>query len=245
VRRGAASLFALVDDSQATKGDLAHLDCMADHTRVEIALAPAASKLILQARGLMASGSAIGVRLIMESGPGWSIAPSMPYREFESSIVSTRLKAIARHWTSVRGTKIMPSWNDISPSEIKDHLPIVFSYSYDVAHNQFFGHLAGNAIASVSSTTFKGASMSDIRPPEQYPYAFGRAKRVITEPALYRGLGQIYATGDRKMLGERITRFRRRDKVRYIALIRDGDGMARTSRGHALLPKLWWLWAMS
>jgi hypothetical protein len=83
-------------------------------------------------------------------------------------------------------------------------LAIVFSYSYDSAQDQFFGRLAGNAIAGVSPSAFKGAPMSDIRPPEQYPRAFDRAKRVVSEPALYRGTGLAYVTANQKMLGERI-----------------------------------------
>ena len=128
----------------------------------------------------------------------------MSYRDFEDSIISPRLRVVARHWTKARGTRRIAAWTDIDPFEISEQLPIVFSYSYDAQRDEFFGRLAGNAIAGLSPSAFKGAPLSEIRPADQYPRAVERAMRVVKETALYRGTGLIYVTESKKMLGEKI-----------------------------------------
>jgi hypothetical protein len=128
----------------------------------------------------------------------------MSFHEFEESITSPRLRAIAQHWAKARGPRKIPAWSDISPSAISEHLAIVFAYSYDAARDEFFGRLAGNAIAGVSQSTFKGTALSEIRPSDQYPRALHRAKRIVSEAVLYRGVGLMYVTESQKMLGEKI-----------------------------------------
>ena len=128
----------------------------------------------------------------------------MSYQDFESSVLSPRLKAVAQHWWQCKGGRLMPAWSDIRPSAIHEHLSIVFSYVYDAATDEFFGRLAGNTIASVSGNDFKGVAMKHLRPPDKFPRAFERAKKVVTEAALYRGEGTIYVADGKRFVGERI-----------------------------------------
>jgi hypothetical protein len=133
------------------------------------------------------------------------------YAAFEEAISSAALKQVARHWRELCGAGRLPSWNDIRPAAIKAQLPIVWCYDYDPALDDFVGRLAGLEITSVSNRQFKGTRLSELRPNDKYPRSLMRAKRVLQEPALYRGQGAVYRTADSRGFGERIVMPLRRD----------------------------------
>jgi len=126
------------------------------------------------------------------------------YAEFESSISSPALTQVARHWRAICEPGFLPSWSDLRPSAIKAHLPIVWCYDYDHALDDFVGRLAGVEITGVSNKPFKGTRLSELRPDDKYPRSLIRARRVLKEPALYRGHGLVYRTGGTSGFGERI-----------------------------------------
>ena len=126
------------------------------------------------------------------------------YADFENSIASRALKDVARHWRAICIDGRLPSWDDLRPSAIKAHLPIVWCYDYDPAADDFIGRLAGLEITALSTGPFKGTRLSALRPADKYPRSLIRAKRVVQEPALYRGHGVVYKTAERQGVGERI-----------------------------------------
>jgi hypothetical protein len=126
------------------------------------------------------------------------------FAEFENAITSPALKQVARHWREICPAGRLPSWSDLRPSAIKAHLPIVWCYGYDASQDDFIGRLAGVDITGVSSKPFKGTRLSELRPDDKYPRSLIRARRVVQEPALYRGHGLVYRTGGTSGFGERI-----------------------------------------
>ncbi len=98
----------------------------------------------------------------------------------------------------------MPGWSNIKPSAIAPHLPIVWSYKYDRVSDTFTGRLAGERITSLFGKSFRGLSMEDAYPADEYPALFARSKRVVTEPAFMRGSGLVFRHLDRYGTGERI-----------------------------------------
>ena len=126
------------------------------------------------------------------------------FAQFESSIVSSDLKEVARYWHAICLGNRVPSWGDIRPTAIKTQLRIVWCYDYDAGLDDFIGRLAGVAITGLMKKQFKGARLSEIRPNDKYPRSLMRAKRVLKEPALYRGYGLVYKTDDIGGIGERI-----------------------------------------
>jgi hypothetical protein len=130
---------------------------------------------------------------------------------FISAISSPGLKDVVRHWCDVCHEGRLPGWNDLRPAAIKKHLPIVWSYDYDAANDDFIGRLAGARIAGLSAGPFKGVRMSEIRPNARYPRSLIRARRVVNEPALYRGHGLVYQSAENIGVGERIVMPLRRD----------------------------------
>ena len=127
------------------------------------------------------------------------------YAQFENAISSPALKQVAQHWRDIcESTGRLPSWPDLRPSAIKIHLPIVWCYDYDAVLDDFIGRLAGVEITGVSSKPFKGTKLSELRPDDRYPRSLPRARRVIREPALYRGHGLVYRVEGNSGFGERI-----------------------------------------
>ena len=126
------------------------------------------------------------------------------FAQFERSIASSDLKEIAHYWRAICSPGALPSWSDIRPAAIKTQLRIIWCYDYDPALDDFIGRLAGVAITGLSKKPFKGARLSELRPNDKYPRSMVRAKRVLTEPALYRGHGLVYKTDDIGGIGERI-----------------------------------------
>lgn len=126
------------------------------------------------------------------------------FAQFEGAIVSADLKEVARYWHAVCLGNRLPSWSDIRPAAIKTQLRIIWSYDYDAALDDFIGRLAGVAITGITKEAFKGARLSLLRPSDKYPRALPRARRVVKEPALYRGHGLVYKTDDIGGFGERI-----------------------------------------
>jgi hypothetical protein len=123
---------------------------------------------------------------------------------FIQSIESPALKSVAEHWRDICKPECPPAWADIRPAQIKKHLPIVWSYEYLPDEDDFVGRLAGYGITGVSDKPFKGTRLSQLRPNDKYPRSLIRAKRVLQEPALYRGQGLVYKSAESFGFGERI-----------------------------------------
>lgn len=129
----------------------------------------------------------------------------MSFADFAQSIVSTNLRHVAEVWHQACNGRRMPAWSDINPARLKAQLPIVWSYTYDPERDDFIGRLAGQTILGMSCGHFKGLWLSEIRPPDKYPRSLARARRIVKEPALYRGEGLVYQTSEKFGFGERIS----------------------------------------
>ena len=129
----------------------------------------------------------------------------MSFADFEQSIMSANLRHVAAVWHQARNGRPVPAWSDINPAKLKAQLPIVWSYSYDAERDDFVGRLAGQSILGMSSGQFKGLWLSEIRPPDKYPRSLARARRIVKEPALYRGEGLVYQNAEKFGFGERLS----------------------------------------
>ena len=98
----------------------------------------------------------------------------------------------------------MPAWRDISPAKIAKQLPIIWSYAYDPAQDEFIGRLGGEAINRIFGRNIKGAKLSGLDSIIGKERLIQRAKRVITMPALFRGYEPMFWQSDSHGVGERI-----------------------------------------
>ncbi len=128
----------------------------------------------------------------------------MSFGAFEPAIKSPALKHVARHWAEVRGSRTMPAWSDIRPSQIAGQLTIIWSYTYDRSADAFTGRLAGVRMEQLFGRSLKGLPMKELYPQKDYDRLFARAKRVVCGPELYRGEGMVFKHLDHFGYGERI-----------------------------------------
>jgi hypothetical protein len=128
----------------------------------------------------------------------------MSFQAFEQDIASPALKIVAQHWNGMRGSQRMPGWGDIRPSAIAAQLSIIWSFKYDRTTDSFTGRLAGDRIEQIFGKKFRGSPMCELYSDADFPRLFARSKRVVCEPALYRGEGVVFKHVDRYGYGERI-----------------------------------------
>lgn len=128
----------------------------------------------------------------------------MSFQNFLQAIASPDLKRVAEHWDQARGSRAMPGWNDIRPTQIARQLPSIWVYRYDRATDLFTGRLAGDLIEHVFGKSFRGTPMTELYPKVDYPRLFARARRVVCEPALFRGEGMVFKHVEHFGEGERI-----------------------------------------
>jgi len=124
--------------------------------------------------------------------------------DFENCIVSPALKLVAAHWLAARRGREMPAWAGLMPTVIKAQLPIVWSYTYDSGLDLFTGRLAGERCAALFGNDFRGLPMSEAHPKAGYPNLFAKCKKVVTEPAIYHGIGMTFFVSGSSVPGERI-----------------------------------------
>lgn len=128
----------------------------------------------------------------------------MSFDAFEQTIKSPALKQIASYWHQVCDGRPMPRWEDIRPSKLACHLSIIWSYRYDRANDALVGRLAGDKIEQMFGKTFRGAPMTALYPPDQYPAMFERFRRIVTGPSLLLEMGMVFKSVDAYGYGERI-----------------------------------------
>jgi hypothetical protein len=114
---------------------------------------------------------------------------------FCNRIASPSLRAIADHWLVARGDKRLPSWSDINPSAMAPHFTKISAFNYDRARDEFFARLAGNRIMLAFGKSFRGTPLKDLHPTDIYEKCHANQKRIVTEPAAYRGSGKLFKAG--------------------------------------------------
>jgi hypothetical protein len=138
------------------------------------------------------------------SGPANLTAPSNALESFAASIRSPNLKAVAAHWVQAKGTKAMPSWEQLSPARIAPQLPQIWAYRYNWELDKFSGRLAGEKIRQIIGKNIHGLSLDEIFPANAVGWTHHLFHRVVQEPALYRSTGRIFSHLNRWGIGERI-----------------------------------------
>lgn len=128
----------------------------------------------------------------------------MGFDDFLRSVQAPQLREIALHWQAARGPKRMPAWSDIDPAAIARHLPIVWSWKYDRATDEFTGRLAGEVINGLYGKPMRGARMSEFFAPSHYRRIFANHRRIVVEPALGHAIGAVYVHTERNGYGERV-----------------------------------------
>lgn len=128
----------------------------------------------------------------------------MDFEALHSAIESPSLKAVAAHWQASRSGTQLPSWQRLKPSQIAQHLSIVWAYRFDRISRQFIGRLAGDRISECFGKNFRGTKLQDIHPPHGFAISHAAMSKVALTPAIYLNRGPLFKYMGRVVTGERI-----------------------------------------
>ncbi len=130
--------------------------------------------------------------------------PPVHFADFLERIESRRLREVAAHWNSARAGRRMPGWSHIDPLAIARQLPIVWAWKYDRPADRFTGRLAGEEINEAFGRSLRGADMAEFFRDAGFEAIFARHRRVVCEPCIAHGRGQVFSHARRVGFGERI-----------------------------------------
>ncbi|HEY1876446.1 MAG TPA: PAS domain-containing protein [Rhizomicrobium sp.] len=130
--------------------------------------------------------------------------PANDLDNFIAGIESPALRAVAEHWSDVRGRKLMPAWNDISSSVLAPHFKLLWAFTFDRRRGEFVGRLAGRQVKEWFGTNFSGHKLDDMHPPHVVTEAHALLTKVVTIPAAGRSSGRLATVGGHTVTGERI-----------------------------------------
>lgn len=123
---------------------------------------------------------------------------------FHGRMKSIALQTVARHWNKARGTRRMPSWNDLQADCIAPHLGFIWAYDYDRADEVFTGRLSGSNIMMGFGRNFLGAPLHALYQPRVAEIMQSLLVRIVSEPACVRFSGNLFRIGEHVFQGERL-----------------------------------------
>lgn len=128
----------------------------------------------------------------------------MSFEQLLGRISNGSLRVVAEHWNEARAARRMPGWSDIRPAAIVRSLPIIWSWKYDRASDQFVGRLAGEEIVHAFGENLRGRTAEEFFRDRGGETIIARHRRVVTEPCFFHGAGAVFAHAKRIVRGERI-----------------------------------------
>jgi hypothetical protein len=131
-------------------------------------------------------------------------APRGNFERLIHCIQSPALRAVAQHWHEVRGAKRMPSWADISGTDLSPYLNMLWGYKYDLNTKEFRVEIAGNRLRKWIDKDFRGKRFQDLTSAPNYETAQGHLIRIVRTPLALRSSGRLFTVGDYDVTDERI-----------------------------------------
>jgi hypothetical protein len=128
----------------------------------------------------------------------------MSYALFRAAITEPALLEIAAHWHAVRGDRLLPAWRDIDACAFAPHLPIVWSWRYDLTRDTFVGRLAGEDIKAMLGVSIRSKTIEECFAPDVVAVVRQRYQAVIDGPSLMFSYGKVFARTGSTGSGERI-----------------------------------------
>jgi hypothetical protein len=128
----------------------------------------------------------------------------MSYALFRAAITEPALLEIAAYWDKVCGARRMPAWRDIDAYALAPHLPIIWTWRYDLARETFVGRLAGEEINAMLGVSIRGKTIEECFSPDVVAVVRQRYRAVMDGPAFMFSYGKVFANAGRSGQGERI-----------------------------------------
>lgn len=95
-----------------------------------------------------------------------------------------RLLSFLRHWAAGRKGALVPSRDAIDPAAIRNCLPNIWRYRFDLEQDDFVCTLAGQAVNEAWGFSLIGRSLAEIMPSSQLAVVRERYRRVLSVPMI-------------------------------------------------------------
>ena len=92
----------------------------------------------------------------------------------------------------------------LDPLDLKPLLARAFYYDYLPAEDDFRLRLAGEEIRAVLPNARRGATLAEVIPVNVVDQVRDRYRRIVTEPAVFHGIGRVFFTIGNPGFGERL-----------------------------------------
>jgi PAS domain len=114
------------------------------------------------------------------------------------------LRRFMQWYLAMRGDQTMVAAKKLDPTELKPLLARAFYYDYLPATDDFRLRLAGEEIRAVLPNARRGAHLAEVIPGNVLEQVRDRYRRIVTEPAVFHGIGRVFFTIGNPGLGERL-----------------------------------------
>lgn len=115
-----------------------------------------------------------------------------------------RTRSLLAHWSEMRDGKLVPGWSDLDLTRIPETAPVIWSWVYDGAANQFKGRLDGTEIRRFMGRPISNLTLAEYFAGWNYDDILARHLRVVNGPAIALGHGVVFCRGDQQGIGERL-----------------------------------------
>lgn len=86
----------------------------------------------------------------------------MPFLTDPAAVDSSRITALVRHWSRLKGSRPMPRRDEIDPADIKDLLPHVMLVDLEVEPFRVHYRLVGTEVVAWSKFDFTGRYLDEV-----------------------------------------------------------------------------------
>lgn len=127
-----------------------------------------------------------------------------PVAAVAAQLQDRRVRSLFAHWSEMRGGKLLPGWRDLDLTRIPETAPVIWSWVYDRAANQFRGRLDGTEICRFMRRPISNLTLAEYFAGWNYDDILARHLRVVNGPAIALGRGAVFCRGDQQGIGERL-----------------------------------------
>jgi hypothetical protein len=120
-------------------------------------------------------------------------------------IANGHLRSLYQYWRELaQATDGLPQLQAFDPLHLPKVLPHIWIVEIESATGRFRVRLAGENINAIYGRNIGGQYFRDVYDPTDLPTIVARYSRCLTQPAVFRATGSVYAAAGRLTAGERL-----------------------------------------
>jgi hypothetical protein len=120
-------------------------------------------------------------------------------------LADAHLRSLYQYWRELaRAASVLPSIQAFDPLHLPKVLPHIWIVEVDSATQRFRVRLAGESINAIYGRNIGGQYFGDVYDPSDVDTIVARYGRCLSQPAIFRATGSVYAAAGRLTEGERL-----------------------------------------